>query len=60
MVKKKSSAKTADGDLLVTSLSLHNLSITYMTTTNNVLNTVMIAFPNPFNGIAAALLDERV
>ena len=46
--KKKSSAKTADGGLLVTSLSFHNLSNTYMTTTNNVLNTIMIAFPNPF------------
>ena len=43
-VEKKSSAKTADGGLLVTSLSFHNLSITYMTTTNNVLHTIMIAF----------------
>ena len=32
-------------DIFVISL---NLSITYMTTTNNVLNTIMIAFPNPF------------
>ena len=46
--KEKQCKKTADGGLLVTSLSFHNLSITYMTTTNNVSNTIMIAFPNPF------------
>ena len=34
----------------MTSLSFHNLSITCMTTTNNVLNTIIIAFPNPFSG----------